>query len=375
MSKSNKNACIVGGGFYGVIIAIYLKKVVGFKNVEIFEQESKLISKASFKNQARVHNGYHYPRSFITAYRSKENFVRFISDFRNCVYSKFPNYYAISRRNSKITSYQFERFCADVGIPYRKAEEEINNLFNPALISAVYKVQEYTFNASKLREWSYEKLSDLKIDCFLNNKVMSVKRNNSNQLEVISDDNSGELKTSNYSFVFNCTYSGLSQVDPSYSKSSNRLKHEIAELALVDYPNQISDMGITVLDGPFFSLMPFPSKNCYSLTHVRYTPHSSWIDQKGLSPYEVIRNNSLDTRFDRMIRDASRYMPSISNCKYKESLFEVKTVLEKNETDDGRPILFRESTSIPRLYSVLGGKIDNVYDILESLNNIEDLFL
>ena len=134
-------------------------------------------------------------------------------------------------------------------------------------------------------------------------------------------------------------------------------------------------MGITVLDGPFFSLMPFPSKNCYSLTHVRYTPHSSWIDQKGLSPYEVIRNKSLDTRFDRMIRDASRYMPSILNCKYKESLFEVKTVLEKNETDDGRPILFRESTSIPRLYSVLGGKIDNVYDILESLDYIEDLFL
>jgi hypothetical protein len=78
----------------------------------------------------------------------------------------------------------------------------------------------------------------------------------------------------------------------------------------------------------------------------------------------------METRVDRMIRDASRYIPIIAKSNYRESLFEVKTVLERNEFDDGRPILFRGSTTTPGLYSVLGGKIDNIYDIVESIDKL-----
>ncbi len=69
-----------------------------------------------------------------------------------------------------------------------------------------------------------------------------------------------------------------------------------------------------------------------------------------------------------MIRDAGRYLPAILNVKYINSLFEVKTVLVKNETDDGRPILFEQHEELPGFYSVLGGKIDNIYDVLEKLD-------
>ena len=124
------------------------------------------------------------------------------------------------------------------------------------------------------------------------------------------------------------------------------------------------------MDGPFFSTMPFPAMECHCLSHVRYTPHSYWVDEHGLSPYDVIGQSILETRVDRMIRDASRYLPALAKSRYRESLFEVKTVLEKNESDDGRPILFRESFSTPGLYSVLGGKIDNIYDILESIDEL-----
>ena len=87
-----KSACIIGGGFYGVVIALYLKRLKGIKNVDIFEKESNLLTRASFANQARVHGGYHYPRSFTTAYRSRENFHRFCCDWRNCVESDFSKY-------------------------------------------------------------------------------------------------------------------------------------------------------------------------------------------------------------------------------------------------------------------------------------------
>jgi hypothetical protein len=48
-------------------------------------------------------------------------------------------------------------------------------------------------------------------------------------------------------------------------------------------------------------------------------------------------------------------------------LFEVKTVLVKNEGDDGRPILFERHLELPGCYSILGGKIDNIYDVIETL--------
>jgi hypothetical protein len=67
-----------------------------------------------------------------------------------------------------------------------------------------------------------------------------------------------------------------------------------------------------------------------------------------------------------------RYVPAVLHAKYVDSLFEVKTILVKNEGDDGRPILFEKHQELPGCYSVLGGKIDNIYDVLEKLN--EEIF-
>ena len=102
-----KSISIVGGGFYGTTIALYLKKIKKVPHVVIFEKEDSLISRASFYNQARVHNGYHYPRSFTTANRSHINFDKFCNDWDFCIKKDFDNYYAISRMNSKVNSNQF----------------------------------------------------------------------------------------------------------------------------------------------------------------------------------------------------------------------------------------------------------------------------
>ena len=69
-----------------------------------------------------------------------------------------------------------------------------------------------------------------------------------------------------------------------------------------------------------------------------------------------------------MLRDVGRYIPEVLKAKHIDSLFEIKTVLVKNEGDDGRPILFEKHTDLPGCYSVLGGKIDNIYDVLEKFD-------
>ena len=52
------DAVIIGGGFYGSAIAIYLAKTRGLRRLILLEREPELLIRASYNNQARVHNGY-----------------------------------------------------------------------------------------------------------------------------------------------------------------------------------------------------------------------------------------------------------------------------------------------------------------------------
>jgi hypothetical protein len=65
-----------------------------------------------------------------------------------------------------------------------------------------------------------------------------------------------------------------------------------------------------------------------------------------------------------MIRDVVRYLPAARDCVSRGSLWEVKTVLPRSEQDDSRPILFRPHFGLPNYHLVMGGKIDNVYDVV-----------
>src|SRR3954454_420403 len=113
------DAVVIGGGFYGCSLALYLAQR-GYR-VIVVEQEPQLLQRASYSNQARVHNGYHYPRSFMTAMRSVVNFPRFLSDFGECIHNSFEKLYAIAAIGSKVNAYQFEQFCRNIGSPIRPA--------------------------------------------------------------------------------------------------------------------------------------------------------------------------------------------------------------------------------------------------------------
>jgi hypothetical protein len=52
-------------------------------------------------------------------------------------------------------------------------------------------------------------------------------------------------------------------------------------MALVEVPEPVRGLGITVMCGPFFSVMPFPPRGLHTLSHVRYTPHEAWSDAAG----------------------------------------------------------------------------------------------
>ena len=368
-NEKSVDAVVIGAGFYGVSIALYLVRTQGLNRVIIVDRESEIMHRASRNNQARVHGGYHYPRNYRTANRSRQNFPKFVSEFDKAIDKSFTKLYAISSRNSKITARQFQRLTKEIGAPLRDAKPSHRALFSPKMVEQVFEVEEYAFNHQALSASARRELENNGVRVMLETEVLGIKAGSVGGLDVsLQIQSDAEVFSIQSGLVFNCAYSGIGSFDGGFGSLQANLKHEIAEIALIEVPAELKHLGITVMDGPFWSVMPFPSKQMHSLSHVRYTPHLSWIERGGKSPYDQLAEYPKHSRYERMVRDAARFMPQLSSSQKIESLFEIKTVLLMNEGDDGRPILFEEQERLPGCVSVLGGKLDNIYDVFERLD-------
>ena len=366
--EGSYQVAIVGGGFFGCCLALFLRSI--FSNIVVIEREAELLTRASQVNQARIHTGFHYPRSFITALRSRHLQQRFALDFKEAVKDDFVMLYAIARRRSKVSANRFYKMYQAMEAPIHPASPGDSALFDQALIEGVFACQEYAFDWTVLRHGLREKLDAHGIETRTQTSVASIDTGGD---QAVIHTEAGEALRAD--IVFNVTYGMLNAILRGSGMPLLALKHELAEVALIEPPPAIEGKAITVMDGPFFSVMPYPAKGLYSLTHVRYTPHMNWTDeQTSHSSYEVARRTPVRSHWKHMMLDAKRYVPSLSEVEYKESLFDVKTLLQKNEKDHGRPILFHQHSSSPGVYSVLGGKIDNIYDLFETLQQQSEFF-
>lgn len=360
---------VIGGGFYGCCLALFLRSVSD--RVTLLEAGPRLMDRASRVNQARVHTGFHYPRNVLTAVKSLALHRRFSVDFPDAVINDFQMLYAIARYRSRVGAKRFSRMFVEMGAPISPASPTQAALFDGDMVEAVFACTEYAFDFSVLRAHLALRLESSGVDVRLGTAVTALgEAANGDVLATLSTD-----QVIRAGFVFNVTYAETNRVLRAAGLPEARLKHELTEIALVEPPDELSGYGITVMDGPFFSVMPFPSERVYSFTHVRYTPHRSWTDQaSGESPYEVLRSSTLESRFAYMVQDAQRFVPCLVSTKWIRSMYEVKTLLLKNEIDDGRPILYQRSPPESRLVSVVGGKIDNIYDLFELVKTTDSAF-
>ena len=369
MRQTDYDAIVIGGGLYGCMIALQLREFM--PHVALLEKEAHLMQRASYNNQARIHRGYHYPRSILTSLRSRVNFPRFVQEYADCVESSFESYYAIGRLLSKVNAVQFRQFCNRIEAPIQTAPKAIKKLFNPALIEEVFLAQEYAFDANKLKRKMRERLGAQGVALALNSYVEAL-RPAGDWIQVAYRVDAGPAQM-RARYVFNCAYSQINQVLSASQLPLIPLKHEFTEMPLVQAPDEIKHAAITVMDGPFFSVMPFPSRRLHTLSHVRYTPHHYWQDGTGrayLDAHAYFSQVKPRSRFIHMLKDAQRYAPLLRECRYADSLWEVKTVLPQSEIDDSRPILFQAAKSIPNLISIMGGKIDNIFDVQDRLHQL-----
>lgn len=294
------------------------------------------------------------------------NFKRFCATYDDAIDRDFVNLYAIARE-SKVTASQFATVCEAIEAPVRPAGTDQRRVFNPDLIEEVFVTREYVFDAERLRQRAHADLERAQVDCRTGVSALAVEPVSGDRVRVI--DSEGQRWTAGA--VFACVYAQTNTLLHRSGLPPLPLKHELAEIPLLDV-GPLKGLGITIMDGPFFSVMPFPARHRHSLHHVRYSPHYTWQDvEVPRDAYEHLRRIEPASNARYMLADARRFVPALAGVKPTETLFEIKTVLTQNEVDDGRPILFRPHHGIANFSVLLGAKIDNIYDALDAIERLD----
>lgn len=361
---------IIGAGFYGLYAA--LKCGEKGQEVLVLEYDDEPFSRATYINQARVHMGYHYPRSYSTAKKSADYFERFNDDYGFCIYKGFDKIYAISSKFSWTSEDQFRKFCDYTNIRC----EDINptKYFKDKMCSGAFLTKEFTFDAEVLKDYFIEKIDKLSnVEIKYAAKIDSIDKKDSHFEIRLSND---EVFLTD--FLLNATYASTNQISSLAGFEPFNIKYELCEIILIKVNDKLKDVGITVMDGPFFSIMPFGKTEYHSLTSVTFTPHLTSYDalprfecqqrSRGYCSPSQIGNCNLciakpKTAFSYMSNLAKKYLNEEYGFSYVDSLFSMKPILQASEIDDSRPTVIKQFSQDPTFISVLSGKINTVYDL------------
>ena len=361
---------IIGAGLYGLYSAIFSANLG--KTVLLLEKEDDACTRATYINQARIHMGYHYPRSISTAVKSRDYFERFVDDYSFCISGDFNQVYATSSRLSYTDKDSFIKFCNDAKIPCDIVDP--GRYFNNGLCDGAYLTKEYAYDALLLKQYLLEDVAKKK-DITLKFKEDVVKIEGSNDSYIVT---SGQGNTYMSSFVLNTTYASCNEIIGLIGYEPIKVKYELCEIILCDVGDGLKDLGITVMDGPFFSIMPFGKTKLHSLTSVTFTPHlvsynhlpvfdCQKYSDGSCSPNHLSNCNYCiakpKTAYPYMSSLAKKYLLSSYSFNYKESLFSIKPIMMASEVDDSRPTVVRVHSQSPTFVSVLSGKINTVYDL------------
>ncbi|MDR1522046.1 MAG: FAD-dependent oxidoreductase [Streptococcaceae bacterium] len=368
---------IIGGGIYGLYAAWFSAKELN-ESVLILERDKASFTRATYVNQARVHMGYHYPRSIATAVKSKKYFDRFNEDFGFCIHDSFDQIYATSKEFSWTNAKQFQKFCIDAGIFCKPVIKE--NYFRQKMCDGAFLTKEYTYDAYLLCDYFIKELLKFpKIKLQYKADIINILKEKTHFTVKCA---SGEKYRS--AFLLNATYASVNQIHQLFGYAPFKIKYERCEIILTKASKRLENVGITVMDGPFFSIIPFGKTGFHSLTSVTFTPHNTSFDdlptfpcQKRSSGYCTSKklgncNECMEkpqTAYPYMSNLARKYLRDEFGFTYQNSLFSIKPILVASEIDDSRPTVIKKLSGYPIFISILSGKINTVYDLDKVLIN------
>lgn len=344
---------IVGCGIFGSEIAIALSQS-GF-SVTVIESKKEILQGASGNNLNRVHIGFHYPRDLETAKQAYQCYDEFKRKYSSCVSTNFLNSYFIANTGSLTSANSFFEFCKRLGAPHKIIKsKDFPLLITSADNGIICEESVYDFNS--MRKLIYEKFTEQRVQLISGNGVVHIsKKDDSYSLE-LSDGNIISVD-----IVVNTSYADINRLANQIGVKLNEMQYEYTVIPIIEAA--IPRVGVTIMDGPFTSILPRGTSGEFLLYHVDHSVltrevgcqvASDWLSPE-TGPFYKINKQEY---FSKMIELCSQFIPDLKSAKLCGFLEGPRIVQSRKESTDARPsvIKFHNNNSY---ISILSGKVDS----------------
>lgn len=340
------SVAVIGGGLFGANIAAEFASVA---KVTLFEKGPSLMSEGSYVNQMRHHMGYHYPRSDETAQEVQESKADFERHYEGAILRDNPTYYAIAREGSLVSPAEFRAFCKRHGLPY-KPKGLPDALLAREKIDTCLEVVEPSYDLAKLKELVQGRLASVSVRIRKNTCVTSVLLTEDGRKQVSYSDARGS-HSAEFDIVVNATYADINQFARGLGFATVPVRVDIAEILIVALP--IDPISITIVDGPFATLMPTSVPNEFALYHARESVIERYVPEDGLA--RQIKGTV--TNAEKLLAACTELFPVLKDAVIVESRVINRGVMANHEHDDRRTADIIDHGF--GVYSVLSGKISS----------------
>lgn len=355
---------IIGGGIFG--LTIFLKLISKKYDCILLEKEKKIMLGASTNNLNRVHLGYHYPRDDETAQQSKKGSNSFIKFYKSSIIKYFQNYYVISKYKSLTNFKNYLKFCKKNRLSFKiiknknfftKINEQSDN------IEGIIKVKEPIYSWEGIL-----KIINKIIKSFNKNRILT----NSEVTMITKKDNIFHIKTKKNFFyadvVIDASYLSLNYKLFKNNNIKNFFKNIFYQITLIteiDIKNK-NKLGLAVMDGAFFSILPKGKYNKHLLYHVKHSVIKE--SQKLTKSFQNINKKDFVERFKRIkklvAKDLNHFFPKFE-FKFTNNFFISKRVLFKNKNDSRVSSILEPEKNY---FLIASAKVDHSVDIANKIN-------
>lgn len=348
-APSNKagrpRVAVVGGGVFGANCALELGR---FCDVTLFERHANFMEEVSFINQWRHHSGFHYPRSYDTIQEIRSTRDEFESLYADAIVRDYPSYFCPSAFGVEIPAERYVAACTSsyLSFTFEYPPEDIcdRNSIALSLLS-----DEGVYDYYRLRDIIADRLDAAStINVRLGTEVVDGELcpDGSKQLTIRSADGESEME---FDYLINATYANRNLLASWFGFPIEPLRFDLYEMLVLRLP--IDQICVTILDGPFTSLVGMGEDNLFMLSHIHASVLKSDIPDDGMPPdwgeFTSNRHN--------MLLQASRYLPILKQAEVVESRYATRAVNAFARDFDARPTVIRDHGF--GCWSILGGKI------------------
>ena len=301
---NKKKILVIGAGIHGCFLTKYLSK--SKHEITLIEKNKDICLETSAATHNRANRGFHYPRSNKTANECKLSYKYFNKNYKNYL-KKISSYYCIEK-NSKISFSNYLNFLKKNKITNKVIAK--SKFIKNSFIEGIIKVEEGCFNHKKIKLYLKKEIKKKNIKVFYNFNLLKVVKDGRQTLFISKN----KIIKDKFDVIINATYNLSNQTLKKFFPNIKlkKYKHLITEVVAVK--SSLKLPGVTIMDGPFCTIMPqIGKKNFYLLYDV-----TNSIRKVSNQPK---KNTFKNSNYELMKKKITKYLNYTNNLKFIKSMY------------------------------------------------------